>query len=118
MIQLYRGADSSKWQELRPLLNIFLKGKQEQVIELKEPHSEAYSFFTTVWSVRNHHIVPNLPEQYVFFLRCCLQPGCLHPLCLKAQDHPDCVIPNAWFPSGPSVMYLPMPVPDPEQLCG
>lgn len=111
VIHLYRGADSSKLQELRTLLNIFPKGKQQQVTKLKQQHPEAYSFFTSVWFVRNRHIVPNLPEQYcMFLLRCCLQPiaSCLHPLCLRAQDDPDCVMPKAWFPSGPTLTQLPM----------
>lgn len=117
VINLYRGADSSKWQELRPLLIVFLKGKQQRVAELKQQHPEEFSFLTSVWSIRNRHMVPGLPEQYMFLLRCCLQPDCIHPFCLKAQDNPDC-IPRVWYPLGPSIKYLPIPVPDPERHWG
>lgn len=48
VIHLFRGADSSKFQELRPLLNIFLKGKQQKVAELKQEHPDVYSFFDSV----------------------------------------------------------------------
>ena len=80
-------ADSSKRQVLWSLLFTFLKGRQQiSELKLKEQHPEACLFFTSVWSVRNRHIMPTLPEQYVFFLRCYLPPGYLHPIYLKAQD--------------------------------
>ena len=55
VIQLYRGANSYKWQELRPLLNVFLKGKQQQVNELEQQNPEAYSFFKSVVCQKSPH---------------------------------------------------------------
>ena len=66
VIHLFRGVDSSKLQELRALLQIFLKGSQQKKKQLHDDYPEAYFFLNTVWSVRNQHIVSDLPEMYIF----------------------------------------------------
>ena len=91
---------------------IFLKGKQQQVTELNS-NILKHTHFSLQFGPSE--IYPTYLNNTCFILRCCLQLGSLHPLCLKAEDGPDCVIPNAWFPSGPTFTYLPMPVPDPER---
>ena len=48
VIHLFRGADSSKLQELRPLLNVFLQGSQQKKSQLRDSHPEALALFNTV----------------------------------------------------------------------
>lgn len=56
------------------------------------------------------------PPQYVYYLLCCFRPGCIHPLC---QKHVGMSQSNfMWFPQGPPLTYLPLPVPDPERPWG
>ncbi len=112
VIHLFRGADSTKAQELRPLLNIFLKGSQSKKRLLKTQHPEEFAFFSTVWSMRNQHLVSEMPETYVFYLRCCLQQECVHPLCQKKPKDPSTYIPSTWYPGGPPVSYIPLPFMD------
>jgi len=38
-------------------------------MKLKSEHPEAFAIFERVWSVRNKHMVPNLPDTYVFFFK-------------------------------------------------
>lgn len=117
VIRLLRGADSSKLQELRPLLNTFLKGKQDEVKALKKKNPDGYSFFQSVSSVHNNHIMTSVPERYVFYLRCCFKSSCIHPLCTQ-HDHVPANYPTTWFPDGPSVTFMPFPVPDPLKVWG
>ncbi len=65
-----------------------------------------------VWAVRNRHAVPDLPQHYVFFLRCCQSSDCQHPFCKQGVQLPS------WFPGGPSVRCFLMPVPDPSASQG
>ena len=83
-------------------LDIFLKGskKQEKVLEQAQP--ELYAKFQ-VWSVRSEHMVVGLPSSYMFFLKCCFKPGCIHPLCQQRPQHAV----NTWYPGGASLNYLP-----------
>jgi len=53
--------------KLSTIVKCFLKGNNQKKMKLKSKHPEAYAFFERVWSVRNKHMVPNLPEKYVFF---------------------------------------------------
>ena len=103
-----REAATSKLQELRPLLNVFLKDSQQK----NQDYPEAWSFFNAVWEVREKHFVAGLPENYLFYLRCCLQPECPHPLCQQKQKDPDTLIPATWHPTTPPVTALPLPVVD------
>ena len=63
-------------------------------------------YINDVWKVRNEHAVPNLPPQYVFMLKCCNGDTCNHSLCVQKVGLPS------WFPGGPSVDYLPLPIID------
>ena len=112
IIHLFKGADSSKLQELRPLLNVFLKGSQQKKRQLQIDHPEEFSFFSTVWSVRNQHIVTGLPEMYMLYLHCCFQPECVHPLCQQKQKDPSMHIPSTWYTGGPPTSFIPLPVVD------
>ena len=53
-------------------------------------------------------MVPKLPSNYVFFLRCCYSIDCCHPVC---QLGPPSVL-LTWFERGPPVTCFPFPVPD------
>lgn len=46
------------------------------------------------------------------------EPGCTHPLCLKKQTDPSTVIPTTWYPAGPPVTFLPLPVVDESRPWG
>ena len=112
-IRLYEGADSSTYQELRGKVIQFLKGTKQQRKNLKQQHPETYSYIEGVWTIRNAHMVGDLPLQYLFHLVCCFKPSCSHPLCKAgSRDLPK------WFSSGPYVSYLPLPVPDPARPWG
>ena len=45
-------------------------------------------------------------------LVCCYKKGCPHPLCKKGRPMEDL----HWYPGGPSVSYVALPVPDPARL--
>lgn len=106
VINLYRGAESD--QDARELLLIFLKGSKKKKAELKKSHQELYSHFERVWDVRTRHMVRGLPNQYVFFLRCCYDKSCPHPLCQSGQPEKQ----PTWFPGGPPISFFPLPIPD------
>ena len=59
-------------------------------------------------------MVKNLPTQYIFFLLCCYDTGCPHPVC---QSGPP-ALPYRWYPDGSLLMELPLPVYDPERQWG
>ena len=59
-------------------------------------------------------MVKGLPSCYILFLRCCHQPERDHPICHSGQ--PPATL--HWYPGGPSITHIPLPVPDPERLWG
>ena len=67
-IHLYLGADSSELQNRRERLLKFLKGSQKEKVKLQKENPEEYSSFERVWSVRERHMVKEVPSQYGFFL--------------------------------------------------
>ena len=113
-IRLFKGADSTELQELREKLLQYLKGsnRQQEVLRRKDP--QIYSYLEEVWAVRNNHMVKDLPTQYLFHLVCCYKPTCSHPFC-QAGTHKE--LPK-WFPGGPDVSYLPLPICDPARPWG
>lgn len=54
------------------------------------------------------------PQKYVFFLACCYQPGCIHPMCSKESQDSE----QVWYPGGPHLKYVPIPTPDPDRPYG
>lgn len=112
-IKLVRGSDSEEFQKLSKSLLVFLKGskKGKEALKLQEP--ALYAHFSDVWEVRNRHLVKGLPHNYIFFLRCCYSLECTHPRCKIPQCGTD-----SWFPGGPSLSLIPMPVPDPKRPWG
>lgn len=112
-IHLWKGADSTTVQQERAAVLTYLKGKESEKERLKKEEPELYKNIHEIWELRNRHMVPNLPTQYIFFLRCCYDPQCIHPVCKSNQ--PEDI---TWFPGGPSITFLPIPTPDPTRPFG
>lgn len=112
-IKLYRGSDSTALQSVTSYLDTLLKGSKKQKELLQNQQPELYNRFQKVWDVRNRHMVQNLPTSYLFFLKCCFEKECPHPVCQSGQST---VL--AWYPGGPTVNYLPFPFPDPQRPHG
>ena len=109
-ISLFKGADSSEKQTMRPYLIQYLKGSEKQRRSLEVEQPVLYSYFEKVWSVRNRHMTEGLPAQYLFQLLCSnyQSPDCPHPICQKRQE---LEVPR-WYTDGPLVSCLPLPVRD------
>ena len=118
VIELYQGADSSEKQKLRESLLVYLKGSKADREKLKMEHRESYDYFQKIWDLRSRHLVrKDLPVQYLFFLLCCFQPECCHPVC-RARENGESVELPSWFEGGPRVSYVPVPIPDPDRPWG
>ena len=115
VIHLFRGADSSRKQHIREQLKI-LKGSKIKREQLKLAEPELHSLFNEVWSVRHNHMIGGLPGQYMFFLVCCLDENCIHPRCKESGSM--CREMLTWFPGGPPLTYIPLPVQDQDRLRG
>jgi len=115
VIHLFRGADSSSFQEQRKHLMVFLKGTKQKREELQKAEPDLYSVFKTVLEVKRRHEVSGLPQQYLFLLVCCFEHCCPHPLCQEGQEGNICM---EWFSNGPKVDSIPLPVPNPAQPWG
>ena len=115
-MQLYRGADAGNSEHIqaRAHLLTFLKGTRAAREKLRKENPVMYADFELVWDIRRRHMVQPLPTQYIFFLVCCFEQGCPHPLC--KEGHPR-VLPS-WYEGGPPITYLPLPVPDPTRPWG
>lgn len=111
VVHLYKGTESSEIQGLRTTVKTFLKGKPSLKKKLKEEHPKEYQRIEDVWNLRARHLVPGLPDKYVFHLTCCYQDECIHPLC---KDGRPAVEPT-WYPGGPPLSFTPLPVPDPKR---
>ena len=113
VIHLFRGAETSLDHHKKlDYLRIFLKGSKKNKEKLKLEHPSIYQEFYDVWNLRQQHLTTEYPPQYIFYLLCCFQPGCIHPLCQKHVGSSRCNY--LWFPHSPSLTSLPIPVPDPE----
>ena len=100
-IKLYKGPDSTIRQRMRSKLTVFLKGSNKKK-ELRSSDPELFQYFSEVWSIRNSHMVYGLPSQYVFYLVCCYDKECLHPLC-KLGHTP---VTPTWYPGGLMLTHL------------
>ena len=112
-IQLLKGADSTRYQNMRAKLQVFLKGSKKKKQELKRSEPDLFAYFGKVWDVRANHMRDGYPSQYLFVLKCCFHDVCPHPLCMKGPPEID-----TWFANGPPLDYIPLPVPDPAQPWG
>lgn len=113
-INLVRGSDSEKQQEIDKHINTYLKGSKKTKETLRRSHSSIYNHIDNVWNIRNRHMVKGLPPNYIFYLKCCYEVGCNHPRCLAGPP----TISATWFPGGPTLSHLPLPVSDPKRPWG
>ena len=111
VIELFRGAESTQQQQYREKLKVFLKGSRKKKQVLQRDNPEVHELFETIWDIRSRHMVTGLPRQYVYFLVCCYQKECTHPVCQSAPGkNPNTL---TWFPGGPLLKNIPLPVQDP-----
>ena len=89
-------------------LLVFLKGAKKEKLNLQTNHPDIYEQFLAIWNIRNSHIIDNLPSQYVFMLKCCYKPDCMHPVCKNGKLGQ----PEVWYEGGPLITTLPFPVKD------
>ena len=113
-ISLFKGANSQKWQEKRKKLLVFLKGSKKQKQALLQEDSDLYFHFENIWKIRNSHMIQGLPCQYIFFLYCCYREDCIHPICQAGKP----ASPARWYPGGPPLTHLPLPIPDESRPWG
>jgi hypothetical protein len=114
VINLYRGADSSVYQEETEIFKVFFKGKKSEKEKLKKDHPEKYSRAQAIWSLRNRHMRKDLVQKYIFCLSCCYEQNCEHPLCKKGKPEKE----PTWYIGGPPLSFLPIPSPDPNRHYG
>ena len=110
VIKLFAGSDSSTHQALRGKVLTYLKGSKKQKQDLLCQDPDSFNFIKRVWDVCSKHQVKGLPMQYIFFLKCCHESDCIHPMCSSQQSSSEAM---TWFPGGPSLSYTPLPIPDP-----
>jgi hypothetical protein len=102
-INLYGGSDSTNMQSICSNLGIFLKGSKKAKTNLQQQEPELFNRFKMIWGIRKRHMVLGLPTSYIFFLKCCFQGDCVHPICQKGGKCED----YYWYPGGPSISHLP-----------
>ena len=70
-----------------------------------------YHHFEEIWSLCERHMVKNLPSAYDFALGTCYEAEYNHPICQRGRRADELVL----YTGGPSVQFLPLPVPDPKR---
>lgn len=116
-IHLIKGATdevSKLYCDRRSNLLTFLRGSKKSKAALKQSHPDEYQYFSQVWDIRKRHMIPGLPTNYMFILEPCYNPKCPHPECLKRKPSVE----PKWYPGGPPLSFLPLPIPDPERPWG
>lgn len=108
-VQLFKGAEADMTR--RQHLLTFLKGNKKDKKQLKAEHPELYKYFEDIWDVRNRHVNKSVPHNYIFHLTLCGESECIHPRCKNGETSCD----TKWYEDGPSVTWLPIPIPDPER---
>ena len=114
VIQMYKGSNSSEYQQMREKLQIFLKGSKKKKQELRTKEPEIFDHFNEVWKVRENHHQSDLPGPYMFLLSCCYQQDCPHPRCKRGPPSKSLT----WFPGGPGIKQSLLPIPDPSRPFG
>ena len=56
-------------------------------------------------------MVTGLPSNYIFMLLPWFEVDCPHPVCAKGKPAEE----PTWYPGGPPLSLLPLPIPDPER---
>ena len=100
-IHLFPGADGQLAREVldrRPLVLQYLKGTAKQREQLQKNKPAEFKHISSVWAIRKPHMVSCVPSKYAFFLRCCGEADCSHPLCCNSTQ-----LLHAWYEGGPSL---------------
>ena len=118
VIHLMKGANSDDVQKEREIVMKFLKGKADEKRKVKLAYPDLYQIVEATWQLRTRHMVKKLPHQYVFYLKCCFQPNCIHPICKKNAGHVHDTKEDVWYLGGPSLDFFPTPTPDPDRPYG
>ena len=113
-IHLFRGADSSAYQQSNQLLSTFLKGRKKEKKALEINHPQEVKQMNEIWDLRERHMRQDVCQKYIFCLTCCYQKNCIHPLCQQGPQSEEC----KWYPDGPPVSFIPVPAPDPVRRYG
>ena len=106
------GLTANSYQERRENLLIFLRGTKKQKAVFARENPDQYKYFKMIWEVRNRHMVPDMPENYVFMLLPCFRESCPHKVCAQGQQQ------WTWYDGGPYLSVLPLPVPDSQRPWG
>ena len=119
VIKIYRGATDQQAAQIkqeRTELLVFLRGTKQAKKEPKEKKPDQYYHFEEIWSLHERRAthVKNLPNEYVFALRASYEAECNYPICQGGRPADELV----WCTGGPSVQFLPLPVPDPKRPWG
>lgn len=93
-IHLYKGVDSSKYQEENEVLKVFLKGSKAAKSKLATEKPELYSRVKETWELREKHVRNDVPNKYVFMLQCCFEEDCTHPVCKEGKLQNEDVVPG------------------------
>lgn len=118
-IQLFKGSDLNSIYCTYSDIEIFLKGSKKGKAQLRSTKPQLYARFEMIWDIRNRHMVHGLPQSYIFFLKCCFQSDCPHPVC-KQQSN-NCSHASGlytWYPGGPSVSTIPLVTLDSDRPYG
>lgn len=110
-IHLFKGRSSDQHQKETDLLKIFLKGSKEKKLKLAKENPVMFKKFEETWAVREKHMLKDVPTKYIFFLRCCYNDDCIHPKCQAGRPRD----PVTWYPGGPPIDFLPLPLADPDR---
>ena len=94
---------------------VYLKGSKKKRDELKYQQPELYKYFDKVAEIQKRHEENSLPStsQCLFYLVCCFQRDCLHPVC-RSGEH----LQLKWFDGGPAITDIPLPIADPSRPWG
>ena len=114
LVQGARDEVSQACNDSRADLVTFLNGKSSEKQQLLDTKPEVYKSFQEIWTVRNNHMIKNLPAQYVFMLSPCFKEDCIHLVCKRGPEQQQ----KLWCPGGPPLSLFPLPIPDPKRPWG
>lgn len=110
-LMLRKGSKESQFIQRREETLVFLKGKKKEKDLLKKNNPELYAHLQKVMDMINRHTVKQYQSKYIFMLLPCFQKDCIHSICKKGRTESN-YNQITWFPEGPHVSYLPVPVKD------
>ena len=116
-IHLVKGAAdevSELYCDRRAKLLAFLRGSKKAKENLRQSYPQDFQYFSEIWEIHKRHMVPELPTNYLFMLLPCYHPQCSHPECTKGKP----LVEPTWYPGGPPLSFLPLPIPDPLRPWG